>query len=134
MEKTKDLYGVTIPFTQSKYIYSYDIVIKAGFNFQEIKWEENGTSIEVKLPKASILSSDIDLSSFKVYHEDNNIFTPIDLKENNENLTQLKETAEKTAIENGLIENARANVEVILTGFFGNVYDLEKYEIIFKDI
>lgn len=34
-EGSRELFGVTIPFTQSKYIYSYDIVIKAGFDFTE---------------------------------------------------------------------------------------------------
>lgn len=132
-DKSRNLFGVTIPFTQSKYIYSYDIVIKAGFDFNDIKWDKNGTSIEVKLPEAKILSSEIDLDSFKVYHEDESIFTKITITENNEAMKDLKQKAEEDAIINGLLKNARTNVETILTGFFGNVYDLEKYEIIFKD-
>ncbi len=132
-DKSRNLFGVTIPFTQSKYIYSYDIVIKAGFDFQDIKWEKNGTSIEVKLPDVKVLSSEIDLDSFKIYHEDESIFTKITMTENNEGMKELKQKAEEKAITNGLLENARANVETILTGFFGNVYDLGKYEIIFKD-
>ena len=42
-------------------------------------------------------------------------------------------TAQDDAIANGLFENARSNAETILTGFFGNVYDLDKYEIVFLD-
>ena len=45
----------------------------------------------------------------------------------------MKENAEKDAVENGLLENARSNAEEILTGFFGNVYDMDEYEIVFKD-
>ncbi len=55
------------------------------------------------------------------------------MTENNEAMKDLEERAEKDAIANGLFDNARANVEVILTSFFGNVYDLEEYKIIFKD-
>lgn len=132
-DKSRELFGGKIPFTQTKYIYSYDIVIKAGFNFEDIEWNENGTSIEVKLPKPKILSSEINLDSFKVYHEDESIFTPITLEENNEEIKKLKQEAEKSSIENGLLDNARDNAETILKGFFGNKYDLEKYEIIFKD-
>ncbi|MGG7142411.1 DUF4230 domain-containing protein [Clostridium nigeriense] len=132
-DKSKNLFGVTIPFTQSKYIYSYDIVIKAGFDFEDIEWDENGTSIEVKLPEAKVLSSEIDLDSFKIYHEDESIFTKITMTENNEAMKELKEKAEEDAIANGLLENARNNVETILKGFFANSYDLEKYEITFKD-
>ena len=41
--------------------------------------------------------------------------------------------AQTDAIESGLFENARDNAETILTSFFGNVYDLNEYEIVFKD-
>lgn len=133
IDNSKNLFGATIPFTQSKYIYSYDIVIKAGFNFEDIKWKENGAIIEVELPEAKVLSSDIDLDSFRIYHEEESIFNQIRMTENNKAMKDLKQKAEEDAIANGLLENARTNVEVILTGFFGNVYDLEKYEIIFKD-
>ena len=51
-EGSRELFGVTIPFTQSKYIYSYDIVIKAGFDFTEIEWEIKDTAITVRLPEA----------------------------------------------------------------------------------
>lgn len=133
---TKDprkLFGVAIPFTESKYIYSYDVAIKAGFDFEEIEWKENGTSIEVKLPKVKILSNEINYDSFKVYHEEESIFSQITLEENNDAIKELKRSAEEDAIANGLFENARSNVETVLTGFFGNVYNLEEYKLIFKD-
>ena len=101
--------------------------------FEGVEWEKNETNIEVKLPKAKILSSEIDLASFEIYHEDESVFNQITMTENNEAMKDLEERAEKDAIANGLFDNARANVEVILTSFFGNVYDLEEYKIIFKD-
>lgn len=132
-EAARELFGMTIPFTQSKYIYSYDIQIKAGFDFEEIEWEVNGSTIEVRLPETKILSSEIDLDSFKVYLEDESIYREITLEENNEALKSMKQSAEDDAVANGLLENARSNAETILTGFFGNVYDMDEYEIVFKD-
>ena len=133
LEGSRDLFGFTIPFTQSKYIYSYDIVIKAGFDFNEIEWSESGDTIEVRLPEAKILSSEIDLDSFELYLEDESIFREITMTENNEALKSMQQSAEEDAVANGLLENARSNAEAILTGFFGNVYDLNEYEIVFKD-
>ena len=132
-EAARELFGMTIPFTQSKYIYSYDIQIKAGLDFEEIEWEVNGSTIEVRLPETKILSSEIDLDSFKVYLEDESIYREITLEENNEALKSMKQRAEDDAVANGLLENARSNAETILTGFFGNVYDMDEYEIVFKD-
>lgn len=132
-EAARELFGMTIPFTQSKYIYSYDIQIKAGLDFEEIEWDVNGSTIEVRLPETKILSSEIDLDSFKVYLEDESIFREITMEENNEALKSMKQSAEDDAVANGLLENARSNAETILTGFFGNVYDMDEYEIVFKD-
>ena len=132
-EAARELFGMTIPFTQSKYIYSYDIQIKAGLDFEEIEWEVNGSTIEVRLPETKSLSSEIDLDSFKVYLEDESIYREITLEENNEALKSMKQSAEDDAVANGLLENARSNAETILTGFFGNVYDMDEYEIVFMD-
>lgn len=133
IDKLADWYGMVIPFTQSKYIYSYNIVIKAGFNFEEIEWKQQDKTIQVKLPEIKILSSEIDYESFKVYHEQDSIFTKVNLEERNESILKLKEKAEQDAIANGLLENARANAEMILKGFFGQVYDLDEYKLVFQD-
>lgn len=134
IDASRKLFGVKIPFTQSKYIYSYDVVVKAGFDFSDIEWWiENDTIVMVKLPKAKILGCEIDTDSFKVYHEDESIFKQITLEETNESMSKLKKQAEADAIANGILENARNNAETILTGFFGNAYDLETYEIKFVD-
>ena len=77
------------------------------------------------------MSCEVDTESFQVYHEDESIFRRITLEENNEALNNLKQQAQDDAIENGILENARANAETILKGFFGNAYNLEKYKIKF---
>lgn len=132
-DAARELFGVNIPFTQSKYIYSYDIVIKAGFNFEDIEWSKKDYTIEVKLPEAKILSSDINLESFKVYLEDESKFRNITLKENNEAMKKMKKQAEEDAVKNGLLVNARENAETVLRGFFVKEYDEEKYTIKFVD-
>ena len=132
-DASREFNGVTIPFTQSKYVYSYDFVIKAGFDFGEIEWEKKGNTIEVRLPEAKILSNEIDLDSFQVYVEDESIFRQITLEENNEALEALKQDAQDNAVANGLLDNARENAQTILRGFFASAYDPEDYDIVFLD-
>ena len=86
---------------------------------------------KVRLPEAKILSSELKWDSFKLYHEDESIFKQIKMEENNEALKNLVQNAETDAVANGLLDNARSNAETILRGFFGNVYNLEDYEIKF---
>ena len=134
-EDPQNLWGIEIPFTQSKIIYSYNVEVKAGLNFEDITWsvDETNSIIRVNLPEIRILDSSIILDSFQLYHEDESIFRPITLEENNEALKQLELKAENTAVSNGLLENARLNAETILTGFFANEYDPKIYTIEFHD-
>lgn len=130
-EASRQLFGVTIPFTQSKYIYSYDVVIKAGLDFTDISWSQQDGTIRVTLPEIRVLSNEIDLDSLKVYHEDESLFRNITLEENNAALADLKARAEQDAIGNGLLEEARDNAQQILTAFFANQYDLTEYRLEF---
>ncbi len=137
-ESNGELFGVKLPFSQSKYIYSYDIEVKAGIDFGEVEIAALGTDevsgkteIEVRLPEAKVLSCELKMDSFKVYFEKASIFNPITLEENNDAMSQLKKTAEETAVANGLLDNALSNAEVILKGFLDKSYDPALYDIIF---
>jgi len=138
--ETKDLklFNVSIPLTQSKYIYTYNTTIKAGINFSDVKWQLGDTddtshNIYVDIPEVKTLSADIDLDSFKVLHEENNIFSPITLTEHNDSLIQLRENALSDAINNGLYDRALDNAKTILTSFISQVYPSNEYNIIFSE-
>lgn len=138
--ETKDLklFNVSIPLTQSKYIYTYNTTIKAGINFSNVKWQLGDTddtshNIYVDIPEVKTLSADIDLDSFKVLHEENNIFSPITLTEHNDSLIQLRENALSDAINSGLYDRALDNAKTILTSFISQVYPSNEYNIIFSE-
>lgn len=131
-EDTKTMFGVSIPFTQSKYIYSYNIEVNAGIDFEKIKLKKKDHTIQVTLPEAKILSSELDMDSFKIYHEDEKLFNQIDLTENNQALKEMKKSAEETSIKNGLLDAATENAKVLIQNFLESTYDPEKYEIKFK--
>lgn len=133
LDKSKEVFGISIPFTQTKYIYSYDFIIKAGVNFSEIEYkvDEEKKLISVKIPEVKVLSNEIQLDSFKVYHEEESMFTPISLSQNNFSMLELQNEAEKTAVNNGLLKNAEENAEIILKSFFAQKYNLNEYSIQF---
>ena len=138
--ETKDLklFNVSIPLTQAKYIYTYNTTIKAGINFSDVKWQLGDTddtshNIYVDIPEVKTLSADIDLDSFKVLHEENNIFSPITLTEHNDSLIQLRENALSDAINSGLYDRALDNAKTILTSFISQVYPSNEYNIIFSE-
>lgn len=129
----RKLFGHNLPFTQSNIVFSYDVVIKAGYDFSAITWDVHDTTITVKLPEVKVLSCEVKEDSFKKYVEDESIFTPFTLDDNNNAMKALKETAQTDAIANGLYENARSNAETMLTSFFSSAYDMDQYTIEFQD-
>ena len=135
VEAARDLFGVEIPFTQSRLIYSYDVIVRAGLDFEQIEWsvDEPNKVIEVKLPEIKVLNSELVTESFKLYLEDESIFRRISMEENNDSMIEMEENARRQAVGNSLLGEARANAEAILRSFFAGVYDLEKYEIVFTD-
>lgn len=134
-DKSISVWGLNLPFTQSKYIYSYRVAIKAGYDFSQIEWSVNRKEnvINVKLPEVKILSSEIDPDSFKIYHEAESVFNRISLTDNNDALKMLRENAVNSAIENGLYENARTNAELLISAFLRADYPEDKYSIVFAD-
>ena len=127
------MFGIQIPFTQSKYIYSMDFEIKAGIDFGDIDWDLKDKIIEVRLPEARILSSEMKQDSFQVYHEEESIFRQIRLEEINDGFEDMQKQAEKDAVSNGLLENAKSNAETILKEFFAKEYDLKENKITFRE-
>ena len=131
---SREVFGVTIPFTQSKYIFSYNGIVKAGFNFSDVHVDKDDVhkKLIVTLPEAYILSAQIDENTFKVYDESRNVFTPLKLEKINQSLVELKEQAKKNAIANGILEAARSNAEILLKGFLGSFLDKSQYSVEFR--
>lgn len=128
---SRELFGVSIPFTQSKLIYSYDVVVKAGLDFDQVKWTVSESKIKVEMPEIRILSSEIQFDSFQTYYENESIFRPVKIDENNQAIQEMVKKAETTAVENGLLENARENAEMMIKGFIYQNFDSQEYQISF---
>ena len=110
---TRQLFGMDIPFTTSKYIYSYDGVVKAGLDFAklEVQVDDANRTVAVKMPAIEILDVNIDNDSLKIYDESQSIFTPLHISDVNEAQIELKKQVEQTAIDNGILEEAEKNAD-----------------------
>ena len=51
-DKDRKLFGVSIPFTQTKYIYTYDTTVKAGIDFSKVTVKPiKANEIYIDIPK-----------------------------------------------------------------------------------
>ncbi len=131
--KSAQLFNVTfdLPLTRTKFIYSYDGVIKAGVDFAEVEVEKDDLKrlITVRLPKSHILSSEIDYDSFELYDEQTSIFNPISVRDVNDTNRAMLRAAEKDALAKGLLEKADKNAETLIKNFLRGGYDVREYAI-----
>ena len=134
IDASRELFGVKIPFTQTEIIYSYDVAVKAGLDFDQVEWEVNDEAkeIQVTMPEIRVLSSEVDLESFKLYHENWSSFRPIRTEEFNAAAQAMKVEAQNRAVENGLLDNAQENAERVIQGFIHQNFDPQEYKIVFE--
>ena len=131
---TRQFFGHDIPWTESSYLATYDGVVSAGVDFSAIRVEKNDTlcTITVILPPAEIQSVTIDHDSLVIYSEKESIANPTGLSEFNTSLSQLEETAEARAIENGLLDRAGENAQRIIRSFLSELVDTRRYAVVFR--
>ncbi|OJG26010.1 hypothetical protein RR47_GL000808 [Enterococcus columbae DSM 7374 = ATCC 51263] len=134
IDESRTIFGMQVPFTNSKQLYSYEVEIKAGYDFSKIRLERNTASkrLTVILPKLSITSKSLVDGSLKVYYDKQSIFKPINVEETEEARQKMIHAAIKTAKKTKLFENARQNAERLITEFLKRDQANKDYEIIFK--
>ena len=134
-KNNRHLFGIDIPFTTSKYIYSYDGTVKAGLDFSklEVTVDDANKIVTVKLPEVSIFDVNIDNESLKIYDESQSIFTPLHITDVNDAQIELKEEVRQTAIDNGILEEATKNAKTLISGFLSGTLDLKDYAIEFEE-
>ena len=125
---------ITIPGSTETYVFSYDGIVKAGMDFADIdvKVDDRAHQIRIRLPEIRILSVELDEDSFQQYSGGGNLLSQLTPAEVNEGREKVKEKARETAINNGILENARENAQVLIREFLSGGYDLNVYEIIYE--
>ena len=130
-ETKNDFYGVTIPFTTNSFILTYEGKIKAGVDMSEAKVAVKHKNVTITLPKAKILSHEIDEDSIEIYDEKTSIFNPFTVKDYAEFYADQKEKVEKKALAKGLLTEAQKQAETVLFGMLSELVE-EGYKIRFE--
>lgn len=138
-EDPAEIFGKDLPFsfTTKSFIVKWNGVIKAGVKVEDITAEINDANKEiiVSVPRAGILSHEIDEDSIETLDEKNGLFNPIKIDDIREFDVVTKEAMEQRAIESGLLDKAYENAKEIICKLIDTdvVRELE-YTIRFKEI
>ena len=60
-DKSKNIKGIKIPFTESKFVYSYDGIVKAGIDFADVSVEKDDLKKIITITLPDSMSSGLTL-------------------------------------------------------------------------
>lgn len=130
-ENNKDFNGWNIPLTTKEFILSYDGVIKAGIDLEQLDIQVENQKIIITLPEAKIMSHTIEEDSIQLFNESKNIFNPISINDY-VNFTQaLKEEKETDLQTKGFLDEAANRAKTTLTSLVDTLGE-GKFSVEFK--
>lgn len=134
LEKYKKTEKVWIFKSEASTAYSYDGVVTAGIDCNEIGIEKDDENkkITISIPKASILNVDIDPNSFQMYEEKNGLWSKFNINDYNKSLIEFEEAGKKKALEKGIIEKADESAKKMVESFVNSLIDSDEYTIEYK--
>ena len=134
LEKYKKTEKVWIFKSEASTAYSYDGVVTAGIDCNEIGIEKDDENkkITISIPKASILNVDIDPNSFQMYEEKNGLWSKFNISDYNKSLIEFEEAGKKKALEKGIIEKADESAKKMVESFVNSLIDSDEYTIEYK--
>lgn len=137
-EDPKKLFGKELPFefTTKSFVVKWDGVIKAGVDITQVTAEADDTEkkIVVKLPKAKILSNDIDDDSVEVLDEKDGLFNSIKVEDVKSFDAVSKDDMEQRAIDQGILEKASQNAKEMIEHLIQNdVTEKSGYTVEFEE-
>ena len=124
------------PVTTSNYIFTYNAVIKAGYDLENIKDDggnESTQTITVTLPKASIFDFYLDEKSYVQYWEGEKITANVGLDDIHKEKKRMLKEAKQDAIKGGLYEKTAEHAKVVITDYIHSLKGYENYNVVFNE-
>lgn len=121
-EDPKQIFGKNIPFTTKSFIAKWDGCIKAGVDISRVTAEvdEDRKEIVVHIPKAEILSHEIDDDSIETLDQRDGLFNEVKVEDVREFDAISKDAMEERAIGNGILDKALDNAENMISKLISN--------------
>lgn len=106
----------TVPFSGKTAVVTMDGVIKVGVDMSQVEiiTDESAKTISVMIPEAKVLSNELFEDSMAVYVEEDSLFSKISLDDSSSIRADIKTKAQKNALDNGLLDQAREKAGEII--------------------
>ena len=131
-ENHVDFYGWKVPFSTKSFIVSYDGVIKAGVDLEQLQVSIGGGEVTVTLPESRIISHEIPEDSLEVFDESDNLFNHITIEDYTAFTQDQKSAMEQRAVDGGLLDRANQEARTAVDSLLRIMPGLEEYTLTVK--
>ena len=131
-ENQVHFYGWKVPFTTKSFIVSYDGVIKAGVDLEQLQVSIGGGEVTVTLPESRIISHEIPENSLEVFDESDNLFNHITIEDYTAFTQDQKSAMEQRAVDGGLLDRANQEARTAVDSLLRIMPGLEEYTLTVK--
>ncbi len=115
-EDKMQLSGISVPFTNKRFIIKYSGYIKAGIDLSTIEVNlKDKDTVEIKMGKAEVFENVIPEEDVYFYDERDSIFNKLSFKDLYVVLIQEKEKMKEEVIQKGILNDAEKNGREIIT-------------------
>lgn len=126
---------LSLPFTSKEVVMTYDGIMKIGADMSQIEVNvdksDNGNvnSVTITIPELEITSNEIDRDSMSFPVEKGSLINKITTEDYDELEKKAYSEIEKFVKKSGTLENARTEMEEVLTGYVKGLFgeDVEVY-------
>ena len=115
-ESSKEFYGAKLPMTTSKFMLTYDGVLKAGIDLGKVEVKADGVTktVTAAVPCAEIISHDMNENSVQIYDEKHSVFNKLTLEDYTRFFADQESAVEEKARGKGILREAQEEAEVQL--------------------
>ena len=131
-ENQVDFYGWKVPFTTKSFIVSYDGVIKAGVDLEQLQVSIGGGEVTVTLPESRIISHEIPEDRLEGFDESDNLFNHITIEDYTAFTRDQKSAMEQRAVDGGLLDRANQEARTAVDSLLRIMPGLEEYTLTVK--
>lgn len=134
-ENSKKAFGVKIPLTTDKVIFTYSGIVSAGIDLSQITYDidNEAKKITITFPEPQFMSHEMDESGFKFYDAKNSIFTQTKLEDYTVLMSNLKSAKEEQLRNDGeFFPSVTENAKNVLNDLFKVAESTSDYEIVYN--
>ena len=122
------LWGTSMPFSDIQFVALYDGYIKAGIDLKEVHFSINqqAKTITIAMPESQIFDHNIPQETINVLQVKNNLFNSVSFNDYNRFISSEKIEMEKTAIGQGILDEANEEAKAVIEAFLKNVPGIDQ--------